>query len=92
MHQKVQEIKGQMQAKGRHHPYVKADKEQKVKDSPDVPGECPFFMGLLIVLIVQLVGLKNLEKAQAYNQLYTEAKQLLVERSVKPVVKTETVS
>jgi hypothetical protein len=46
-------------------------------------------MSLLVVLVVQLVGLKNLEKSQAYNQLYTEAKQLLVERSVKSVEKTE---
>jgi hypothetical protein len=81
-----------MKTKGRHHPYVKAEKEQKVKDDPATPAECPFFMSLLLVLVVQLVGLKNLEKAQAYNQLYTEAKQLLIERSVKPVAKTEAVS
>jgi hypothetical protein len=31
-------------------------------------------MSLLAVLVVQLIGLKNLEKAKAYNQLYTEAK------------------
>jgi hypothetical protein len=56
-----------MQAKGRHHPYVKADKEQKVKADPAPPAECPLFMSLLVVLVVQLVGLKNLEKSQAYN-------------------------
>jgi len=52
-------------------------------------GKCPFYMSLLVVLIVQLIALKNLEKAQAYNQLYTEAKQIFAERSVKPVAKTD---
>ena len=78
-----------MKTKKIHHPYVKSDKEQKIKDDPTPAGECPFYMSLLVVLIVQLIGLKNLEKAQAYNQLYTEAKQILAERSVKPVAKTD---
>ena len=81
-----------MKAKRRSHPYVNSEKKQNLKDDPQPEGECPFYIGLLFVLIVQLTALKNLEKSQAYNQLYTEAKQLLIERSVKPVAKTETVS